>query len=66
MANDQAIVLDDFTIEHLRAWLEFECYPFTRDDEEFKECERLMIAKVEEDPEFWLNQGWPKVYDAIQ
>jgi len=52
--------------EHLAKWIESECYPISRDDEEFKACFDGMWNIREDDPDFWDERGWRRVYDYLQ
>jgi len=53
--------IDDYTFDHLCAWIH---RTVTEDVERAIQVMSQMLALVHEDTEYWLAQGWPRVYDA--
>ena len=54
-------MIDDFTLQHLRAWLANYVQ-----DERREVCESAMLAFIADDPEYWTAQSWTTVYDRAE
>ena len=50
---------DTAILNHLDNWLEHH----VRDEDARDECRVQMLAVVDEDADYWLEQGWTKVFD---
>ena len=55
--------MDDWTKQHLSKWL---THQFTADVFTESDLFTVMIAKFEEDSEFWTSQSYWKLYDNVK
>lgn len=61
--DSEGMTMDEFTRKHLHTWADNQ-FPY----DEAEGMESLIMAFVEssDDPNYWLNQSWPRVLEAAQ
>lgn len=53
---------DAYTMRHLAAWLDSQ----VNGDTCREECRDAMLHVYDDDPEYWMSQSWPNLFDRAK